>query len=495
MRETYISKLSWDRIQWPDHYKEIRRIQRRIYKASLSNKEPHRIWFLQKQLIKSPHAKLIAVQKATTLNKGKKTPGINDYITTDSEKKIKMADNLYINGKSNNIKKLWIPKPGKSEKLPLGIPIIHDRAKQALAHMALEPEWEAKFDNNSYGFRPGRRPQDAIEAIFLNLRQNKDKYIYSADIRKFFDRINHETLLKKINTFPLMEIQIKSWLKAGIFDELSKDPKTSIPSMGTPQGGIISTLLCNIALNGLENHLLDYVSKLKIKPNPNTSRGKITKGQTLGFIRYADDFVIIHENKEIIKLVINETKQWLSSIGLKISEERTKLTKASNSFKFIGFSITIIKQKQEYKVQIKPSKKSCKSLIEKTSVVISRNKASSSYVLISKLRPILLGWGNYFKYCECSQTFNVIDNKIYQQIRSWVFRRAIRQGRQKVKSKYFPEGLEYIFQGKSHKANWILNGSQKVGNKIRTNYLPKIQWIRKEKYVKVIDTSSVYDGN
>lgn len=505
MRDTYISKLSWDQIQWYTHYQKVRRIQKRIYKASLnSNKETDiklrtkcrkRIWFLQKMLIKSPHAKLIAVQKATTLNKGRTTPGIDGYIATTTEQKIKMADNLYINGKSNNIRRIWIPKPGKLEKRPLGIPTIQDRAKQALAHMALEPEWEAKFDENSYGFRPGRRPHDAIEAIFLNLRKKKNKYVYDADIRKCFDRINHEALLKKINTFPLMETQIKSWLKSGIFDELSNEPKTTIPNMGTPQGGIISPLLCNIALNGLEEHLLDFVSNLKIKPNPSTSRGKRAKRQALGFIRYADDFVIIHENEEIIKLAIEETKQWLSLIGLEISEEKTKIRKAANSFDFLGFSITLIKQKQIYKVKITPSKKNRKAIIEKISTILSRNKASSSYVLISKLRPVILGWGNYFKYCESSKTFSSIDNTIYQQIRSWVFRRAIRQGRQKVKSKYFPEGQIYTFQGRGHKANWILNGSQTKGNKIVKNHLPKLQWIQKEKYAKVLGKSSIYDGN
>lgn len=505
MRETYISKLSWDKIDWKTHYDIVRRIQRRIYKASLKSNEEtdakvrtkcrKRIWFLQKMLIKSPHAKLIAVQKATTLNKGRTTPGIDGYIATTAEQKIKMADNLYINGKSNNIRRIWIPKPGKLEKRPLGIPTIHDRAKQALAHMALEPEWEAKFDENSYGFRPGRRPHDAIEAIFLNLRKKKNKYVYDADIRKCFDRINHDALLKKIETFPLMEMQIKSWLKSGIFDELSNEPKTTIPNMGTPQGGIISPLLCNIALNKLEEHLLEFVSDLEIKPNPNTVRGKRAKRQALGFIRYADDFVIIHENEEIIKLVIEETKQWLSLIGLEISEEKTKLRKAANSFDFLGFSITLIKQKQEYKVKITPSKKNCKAIIEKISTIITRNKASSSYVLISKLRPVILGWGNYFKYCESSKTFNSIDNIIYQQLRSWVFRRAIRQGRQKVKSKYFPEGKIYTFQGRRHKANWILNGSQLKGNKIVDNHLPKLQWIKKEKYAKVLGKSSIYDGN
>ena len=491
---TYIGQLSWDKIKWFEHYQKIRRIQKRIYKASLLN-ETKKVHFLQKHLITSPHAKLIAVQKATTLNKGKTTPGIDGYFTTTSDQKIQMADNLEINGKSNKIKRIWIAKPDKNEKSSLGIPIIQDWAKQELCHMALEPEWEAKFESNSYGFRPGRKPHDAIEAIYLNLRHKRDTFVYYADIRKCLDRIDHESLLCKIKTFPLMEKQIKSWLTAGIFDELSKQPKTSIPSIGTLQGGIISPLLCNIALNGLEEHLLNYVSNLKIKYGPKTKTEKQAKRKTLGFVRYADDFVIIHENEQIINLVIKETKLFLSNIGLKISKDKTKLRKASNSFDFLGFNIILIKQKEKFKTKIIPSKQNCKAIIEKTKNVISRNKATSSYTLITKLRPILLGWGNYFKYCECSRTFSNIDNQIYQQIRSWVFRRATRQGRKVVKSKYFPEGRSYKFQNKIHNGNWILNGTRKKNNKIVTNYLPKLAWIGSENFIKIKGNASVYDGN
>jgi len=447
-------------------------------------------------LIKSPHAKLVAVQQVTTLNKGRSTPGIDVYVAISASQKMKMARNLNINGKANTIKRAWIPKPGKIEKRALKIPTIQDRAKQALCKLALEPEWEAKFEPNSYGARPGRRPHDAIEAIFLNLHHHKDKYVYDADILKCFERINHELLLKKLNTFPLLEKQVKAWLKAGIFDELANEAKTSLPTMGTPQGGIISPLLSNIALNGLEFHLLDYVSKLKIKPNPNSARGRKTKQNALGFVRYVDDILIIHENEEIMKLLIEEIKQWLATIGFEISEDKTKLRKASQSFDYLGFSIILVKRHNKMRIKISPSKKNKKVIVDKISIVISRNKSASSYKLIYKLRPILLGWGNYFKYCECSKTFQAIDNIIYQQLRAWAFRRAIRQGRKKVKEKYFPPGKTYVFQGRKHQANWILNGftKNKKGEE-RENNLPKLSWIKSEKHIKVKSTASVYDGN
>lgn len=488
----YFEGLTWDKVIWSDSYSKIRRIQKRIFKASLLG-DTKRIWFLQKLILRNPHAKLIAVQQVTTLNKGKGTPGLDKYIATSPEDKLNLAKNLQINGRAHNIQRVWIPKPGKTEKRPLGMPTILDRAKQALCKLALEPEWEAKFEANSYGFRPGRSAQDAIEAIFLNLRHNVDKYVYDADIRKCFDTIDHSALLSKLNTFPLMEKQISAWLKAGIFDEYAQTPKMTIPSMGTPQGGVISPLLSNIALHGLEDHLsklnlLNVVSKRNFpKPYEGSARGSKAKKAALGIIRYADDFVIIHRNKEIMDRVVSETEIWLSRMGLTISAEKSVLRLASKSFNFLGFHISYVKIKTsgKFRVKITPSKENVMRIIEKTRKIIQNNKAASAYELIGKLRPVLLGWANYFQYCECKDIFSKVDNIVYQQVRAWVFRRAIRQGRIEVKNKYFPSGKTYKFQNKTYLANWILNGTKASKNKPITIHLPKISWISSKKYVKI----------
>jgi len=162
----FFTELTWNKINWGDSYNEVRRFQRRIFKASLLG-DKRKVWHLQQSLIRSPHAKLIAVQQVTTLNKGKNTPGVDGFIPTTSGMKLTLAKNLHLNGKASLVKRVGIPKPGKIEKRPLGIPVIQDKAKQALAKLALEPEWEAKFEPNSYGFRPGRSSHDAIEAITL----------------------------------------------------------------------------------------------------------------------------------------------------------------------------------------------------------------------------------------------------------------------------------------------------------------------------------------
>lgn len=496
----YFDGLTWDNIVWSTSYDKIRRIQKRIFKAS-SLGHTKRVWFLQKLVLRNPHAKLIAVHTVTTLNKGRKTAGIDGLTATSSigfeePLKLKLAKNLQLNGKANVVKRVWIPKPGKTEKRPLGIPTIQDRAKQALCKLALEPEWEAKFEPNSYGFRSGRRSQDAIEAIYSCLHFNVDKYVYDADIRKCFDKISHEALLSKLKTFNLMENQISAWLKAGIFDQYANIPKINAATEGTPQGGIISPLLANIALHGLEEHLLSSVSGRNYpKPHPKSARGAKAKRSALGVVRYADDFVIIHRNLEIIELVIKETKKWLSEMGLSISEEKSALKLASQTFQFLGFQIAYVKVQDKFRVRITPSKENVMRITSKTRNVIQNNKAVSAYQLIGKLRPVLLGWANYYKFVECKETFSKVDNIVFQQLRAWVFRRAVRQGRQEVKEKYFPSKNIYKFDGRDYKANWILNGSKASKNKRITIHLPKLSWVKSSKYVKIKGNASVYDGN
>ena len=487
-------ELTWNNINWGDSYNIVRRSQRRIFKASKLG-DIRKVKQLQQRLIRSNHAKLIAVQQVTTLNKDKNTPAIDGYVATKSSMKLTLAKNLHLNGKASLVKKVWISKPGKLEKRPLGIPTIQDRAKQALAKLALEPEWEARFEPNSYGFRPGRSSHDAIEAIFSHLRHETNKLVYDADIRKCFDNINHDALIAKLNTFPLMERQIIAWLKAGIMDEYSNTPRSNLT--GTPQGGIISPLLANIALHGLEEHLKNYVSSRNFpKPHPEAGRGAKPKRKALGVIRYADDFVIIHRNAEIMKKVIIETKVWLADVGLEISPEKSNLRRASETFTFLGFQIALVTRQGRYRVKITPSKENVKRLIDKTRNIIQNNKSASSYSLIYLLRPIIIGWGNYFRYCECKETFKKVDNVLYNQIRAWVFRRSTRQGRKTIKQRYFPENRVYKFQNRTYKANWILNGTRTLkGGKPRTVHLPKMAWITSEKYAKIKETASVYDGN
>lgn len=493
------TSVMWSNINWTKVQSYVRKIQFRIYKAKIKGNN-NLVYALQKMLVRTRAARLLAVRQVTTLNKGRKTAGVDRQIVTTDVQKLMLTRTLRLDGKAMPIRRVWIPKPGKAEKRPLGIPVITDRAKQTLAKLALEPEWEAIFENNSYGFRPGRRPHDAIEAIFLSLRHNTPKWVYDADIRKCFDEIDHSALLNKINTYPEMHRQIAAWLRAGIMEDYANTPKDSesaIPSTkGTPQGGAISPLLANIALHGLENHLTNYVGRLPIKPHPGANRGVSAKMKALSVIRYADDFVLIHRNKEILELCIDETRKWLAHMGLQINEEKSKIKDGRNGFLFLGFQIIQVRKVRagRYKTKIQPSRKNQDKLLGKIRDIIQNKRSVSSYTLISILRPIIIGWANYFKYSECKQVFHKMTHLIFQKIRAWVFRRDTQNGRLKVKQKYFPSGRSYKFDGTEHQDNWILVGRQKdKKGKIKDNYLPHIVWIKSKKYVKIAGDQSPYN--
>jgi group II intron reverse transcriptase/maturase len=505
INKSYLEVVTWDDIDWGNSYDKVRRIQKRIFKACRLN-DKKRVWFLQKLLLRNPHARLIAVQRVTTFNKSKITSGVANK-QLNNKQKMELASQLYINGKAEKLIPFFVPPKKEkqvknTEEKVFRTTSVKDRAKQALCLLALEPEWEAKFEPNSYGLRPGRCAQDAVEAVFLNLHHNVDKYVYRVNVRKSLNEINHDALVKKLDTFPLMESQISAWLKAGIFDQYTNIQEKTMSTLDAPQGGIISSLLVNVALHGLEEHLLDFVSSRKMpKPHEGASRGAKAKRAALGFVRYADDIVIIHRNFEIMQLVIEKTKTWLSEMGLQIQEDKTSLKLSSKTFCFLGFQIAYVKVQDKFRVRITPSKENVLSISRKIGTIISNNKAASAYQLIGKIRPVLLGWANYFKFCECKGTFSKVDNLIYKKLRAWVFRRAIRQGRKVVKEKYFPSGNIYKFQNRTYKANWVLNGTNVTKSKSQsqsqskssTIHLPKISWIASEKFVKVRADYSPYD--
>nr|YP_009185187.1 putative reverse transcriptase, intron maturase and HNH endonuclease [Bracteacoccus giganteus]ALO63556.1 putative reverse transcriptase, intron maturase and HNH endonuclease [Bracteacoccus giganteus] len=487
---------TWNDIDWGETRSNVRKIQYRIYKSRLQG-DLKKVHWLQNYLINHFGAKLLAVRQVTTLNKGKSTAGIDRISTLTPQQKLTLATELQIDGKTVPIRRVWIPKPGKTEKRPLGIPTIKDRAKQALTKLALEPEWEAVFEPNSYGFRPGRSAHDAIEAIYQGLHFDTPKWVYDADIRKCFDMISHDALLEKLETFPLMKTQIAAWLKSGVMEGYANTTKEVLGSTaGTPQGGVISPLLANIAMHGLENHLKDFVAKLPIKPHPGSNRGETAKRKALTVVRYADDFVLIHRNKQILELCIERVKEWLAKMDLSISEEKSRLRDIRGGFLFLGFQIIQVKRlkKQTYKVKIQPSVKSQQKLLTKISDLLRRNKAASAYQVVTMLRPVIIGWANYFKYCECKNVFSKLTNLIFQKLRAWVFRRDTRSGRLKIKQKYFPSGRTYQFAGRTHEDEWVLVGrSKSKGGEVSERYLPHIVWVPSCKHVKVQGTQSPYN--
>ena len=283
--------VGWDDINWRKVERYVFKQQKRIYTASRHG-DVKQVRKLQKTLMRSWSNKVLAIRRVTQDNRGRKTAGVDGKKSLSPAARFKLSGQLKLTGKSRPTRRVWIPKPGKDEKRPLGIPTIYDRALQALIKHVLEPEWEARFEPNSYGFRPGRSCQDAIRAIKSSIL-NKPKFVLDADIAKCFDKIDHLALLQKLGYSGKVRQQIKAWLKSGVIDQ----KVFTATSEGTPQGGIASPLLANIALHGMEHMLMEFAKTLDMRNKKGNQISWQSKVKSMTFIRYADDFLLIHHDK------------------------------------------------------------------------------------------------------------------------------------------------------------------------------------------------------
>ena len=485
----------WKDIDWRKLDRNVFKLQKRIYQAS-SRGDVKLVRKLQKLLISSRSARAISVRRVTQDNQGKKTAGVDGVKSLTPKQRLTLINEIKMGSKVKPTRRVWIPKPGTEEKRPLGIPTMFDRALQALVKLALEPEWEARFEPNSYGFRPGRSCHDAVGAIFTSIHL-KSKYVLDADISKCFDRINHEVLLKKLNTYPTLRRQIRAWLKAGVMDGKKLFPTIE----GTPQGGVISPLLANIALHGMEELIMGLAPKFDMKRPDNTQLGVRDKRKSISLIRYADDFVIVHENLEVIKLCKTEIEKWLSDIGLELKPSKTRLAHTLNKledeepgFNFLGFNVRQFPVGKYnsggksrggllgFKTIITPSKESQKRHYRKVAEVIDNSFGSNQATLIAKLNPIIRGWCNYFSTVVSQKIFERLGDLVFWKLLKWGRHRHRNKGRKWIRLKYFKtiESNNWAFATKEGK-----------------NLLMLIQHSSTEikRYVKVKGAASPYDGD
>ena len=479
---------SWKDIRWSEVEQKVFRLQLRIYKAA-TKQEFDKMYKLQKLLIGSQYAKYLSVRRVTQDNIGKKTPGVDKILIDRPKDRFKLANRLKINGKSSPILRTYIPaSPGKER--PLGIPTIEDRAKQMLAYLALCPQWEAKFEAESYGFRPGRSVLDAMEAVFYGIAK-KPKWVLDADITKCFDQINHEYLIEKCETYPEMRKQILAWLKAGILE----GEEFVFPEMGTPQGGIILPLLANIALHGIKEHINSYINSLGGNRRANR--------QTTTFVRYADDFVVMHPEKEILDKLLEEIQIFLKPIGLKLHPIKTRMIHTLNStdsvppgFTFLGFDVVQRKKwvkmrkaftkrqsDQEFITLIKPSKEGIKKHKIKLREIIRKHRGASQERLIQKLNPVIRGFALSKRSQIASRIFQDLDTYTYLHLWKWAKRRHPKMSRYKLKSKYWHT---------VEKRNWVFG--IKTGEEV-TQQLQYHAKIKIKRHTKVKGSASPFDGN
>ena len=477
--------VEWHSINWRKLERSVYKLQKRIYQASARG-DVKAYRRLQKTLMKSWSARALAVRRVTQDNQGKKTAGVDGVKSLTPKQRLELTGNLNLGSKVSPTRRVWIPKPGTEEKRPLGIPTIKDRALQALVKLALEPEWEARFELNSYGFRPGRSCHDAVEAIFNSTRK-KPKYVLDADISKCFDRINQEALLRKLNTFPTIRRQVRAWLKAGVMDGKQLFPT----SEGTPQGGTISPLLANIALHGMEERIKQYAETLPTK----RGRNRLDNYRSLNLIRYADDFVILHEEITVVQRCKEIISEWLQGMGLELKPSKTMLTHTLNQyeqekpgFDFLGFTIQQFPvgkyhSKQGFKTIITPSKQKQKVHYDQIASVIETHKAAPQAALISHLNPIIRGWANYYATVVSKDTYSDIDNLMYQKLSAWAKRRHPKKNGEWVSKRYWQSiGGD----------NWVF-ATRKEG--LTSLRLLKHSATPIVRHVKVKGESSPYDGN
>jgi len=488
------SKVDWNSINWRKIQLRIWRIQIKIYDCSKRG-EKFKVIKLQKILISLPEAKFLAVRKVTQDNRGRRTAGVDGVCLLAPTKRFQLVYSLKIDGRCDPIKRHLIPKPGDSEESrPLEIPTIQDRAKQALVLLALEPKWEAKFEKNSYGFRPGRSPHDAIEIIHSSTSKSP-KYVLDGDIRKCFDQIDHDALLAKLDTFPATHRQVRAWLKAKIIMQ----DETIFPQKGTPQGGVLSPLLANIALNGIEDLLSDWVAQIPAFSPGGHRISKPNRRKRLLFVRYADDFVVLHPDKEIVESAKTLIEEFLRTMSLELHEGKTRITHTYLSvdnqrpgFKFLGFWIrnySVGKTKRgergaEYKTFIRPHPQNISDVLLKVKKVLRQNR--HVITVVERLNPIIRGWANYFSTVASKRTFSAIDSKLMVQLMRWGKRQYLTRSKAWIRKRYL---IKDVKNEKSRLRFGYISKKQEV---IGVHYFAETPIAR---HTKVAGDKSIYDND
>lgn len=386
----------WESVDWTEARHQVRRLQVRIAKAVQENRWG-KVKVLQYLVTRSRYAKLLAVQRVTS-NKGKHTPGVDGVLWQGAGAKWQAADGLRRRGyQPQPLRRIYIPKKN-GKKRPLSIPTMFDRAMQALYKLALAPVAETTADRNSYGFREGRGCHDAIAAAFNALsKPNSATWILEGDIDGCFDNISRPWMLSHI---PTDGVVLGKWLQAGYVEDGILYPTHK----GTPQGGVISPMLANMTLDGLEEAI----------------RRAVPRQSRVNFVRYADDFIVTGKSRRLLEQCVKPAiEAFLAERGLTLSQEKTALTHIRKGFTFLGQTF----RKHGRVLHITPPTEAVLALVRKLGTLIRTHVSAPMTDLIQKLNLTLRGWANYYRHVVSSDAFTRIDTYVYEQLWRMLHRR------------------------------------------------------------------------